>query len=76
MLNGTIFCTNRYLMCVTEEDKKTATFVMIDEGNVEKNCDRFYKLIACLGREYIGYTVIGTVIMSNGKIATITTTIM
>lgn len=76
MLNRTNFCNNRYLMCVTEEDKNTVTFLMIDEGTVERNCERFCKLIACLGSEYIGYTVIGTVIMSNNKIATMTTTIM
>ena len=75
MLNKTICCTNRYLMCVAEEDKKIVTFVMIDEGTVEKNCDRLYKLIACLGSKYIGYTVIGIIVMPNNKISTVKTII-
>ena len=76
MLKVNTFSPNRYLMCVTDDEKKTVTCTFLDEGTVERNCDRFYKLIACLGSQYIGYTVICIITMPNNKIATITTTIM
>ena len=75
MPKANIFPTNRYLLCVADDDNKTVTCTILDEGTVERNCDRFYKLIACLGSKYIGYTVIGIIAMPNNKISTITTII-
>jgi hypothetical protein len=76
MPKANIFPTNSYLLCVVDDDNKTVTCTILDEGTVERNCDRFHKLIACLGSQYFGYTVIGIITMPNNKIATITTIIM
>ena len=75
MIKANTFFPNRYLMCVTDDEKKTVTCTFLDEGTVGRNCDRFYKLIACLGSKYIGYTLIGIIAMPNNKISTITTII-